>query len=94
MAASCASSTIGTMLLRGNATPRMTRRAGKAARPLPVRAMATGAEALPRKAKVAVVGAGWGGFGAAKALVEAGCEVTLLDGIPVRPVQSTWPTSC
>ena len=34
------------------------------------------------KPKVAVVGAGWGGFGAAKALCEAGCEVTLLDGIP------------
>jgi len=35
-----------------------------------------------RKPKVAIVGAGWGGFGAAKALCEAGCEVTLLDGIP------------
>ena len=34
------------------------------------------------KPKVAVVGAGWGGFGAAKALCEAGCDVTLLDGIP------------
>ena len=36
----------------------------------------------PRKPKIAVVGAGWGGFGAAKALCEAGCDVTLLDGIP------------
>ena len=35
-----------------------------------------------RKPRVAVVGAGWGGFGAAKALCEAGCDVTLLDGIP------------
>jgi NADPH-dependent 2,4-dienoyl-CoA reductase/sulfur reductase-like enzyme len=34
------------------------------------------------KPRVAVIGAGWGGFGAAKALCEAGCEVTLLDGIP------------
>ena len=34
------------------------------------------------KPRVAVVGAGWGGFGAAKALCEAGCDVTLLDGIP------------
>merc|ERR1719247_409766 len=31
---------------------------------------------------VAVVGAGWGGWGAAKALVESGCRVTLLDGLP------------
>tara|TARA_B110000977_G_scaffold198242_1_gene282669 strand:- start:8947 stop:10749 length:1803 start_codon:yes stop_codon:yes gene_type:complete len=38
--------------------------------------------ASPRKPKVAIVGAGWGGFGAAKALCEAGCDVTLLDGIP------------
>jgi uncharacterized protein with NAD-binding domain and iron-sulfur cluster len=35
-----------------------------------------------RKPKIAVVGAGWGGFGAAKALCEAGCDVSLLDGIP------------
>ena len=34
------------------------------------------------KPKVAIIGAGWGGFGAAKALCEAGCDVTLLDGIP------------
>eukprot|EP00316_Scyphosphaera_apsteinii_P000760 CAMPEP_0119319692 /NCGR_PEP_ID=MMETSP1333-20130426/50067_1 /TAXON_ID=418940 /ORGANISM="Scyphosphaera apsteinii, Strain RCC1455" /LENGTH=561 /DNA_ID=CAMNT_0007326165 /DNA_START=101 /DNA_END=1783 /DNA_ORIENTATION=+ len=31
---------------------------------------------------VAVVGAGWGGWGAAKALVENGCRVTLLDTLP------------
>ena len=31
---------------------------------------------------VAVVGGGWGGWGAAKALVENGCKVTLLDAIP------------
>jgi len=31
---------------------------------------------------VAVVGAGWGGWGAAKALVENGCRVTLLDALP------------
>ena len=29
---------------------------------------------------MAVVGAGWGGLGAAKALCENGCDVTLLDG--------------
>ncbi|EKX37328.1 hypothetical protein GUITHDRAFT_89689 [Guillardia theta CCMP2712] len=34
-----------------------------------------------RKPKVAVVGAGWGGWGAAKALCEMGCEVLLLDGM-------------
>ena len=31
---------------------------------------------------VAVIGAGWGGWGAAKALVENGCRVTLLDALP------------
>jgi len=31
---------------------------------------------------VAVIGAGWGGWGAAKALVENGCKVTLLDALP------------
>ena len=31
---------------------------------------------------IAVVGAGWGGWGAAKALVENGCKVTLLDALP------------
>jgi|TARA_B110000977_G_scaffold128709_1_gene164240 hypothetical protein len=35
-----------------------------------------------RRPKVAIVGAGWGGLGAAKALCESGCEVILLDGIP------------
>jgi len=35
-----------------------------------------------RKPKIAVVGAGWGGWAAAKALCENGCEVTLLDGLP------------
>merc|ERR1719253_275849 len=37
---------------------------------------------------VAVVGAGWGGWGAAKALVENGCRVTLLDTLP-DPTGST-----
>ena len=32
--------------------------------------------------KVAVVGAGWGGWAAAKALCENGCDVTLLDTLP------------
>lgn len=31
---------------------------------------------------VVVVGAGWGGWGAAKALHENGCRVTMLDGMP------------
>lgn len=35
-----------------------------------------------KKPHIAVVGAGWGGWGAAKALCEAGARVTLLDGLP------------
>lgn len=39
--------------------------------------------------RVAVVGAGWGGLGAAKALCENGCDVTLLDGgSPGAPVRT------
>lgn len=34
---------------------------------------------LKRKIHVAVIGAGWGGFGAAKALCENNCKVTLID---------------
>ncbi|CAM9258546.1 unnamed protein product [Chrysoparadoxa australica] len=34
------------------------------------------------KPHAVVVGAGWGGWGAAKALCENGCKVTLLDGLP------------
>merc|ERR1719478_2020034 len=37
---------------------------------------------IPEPPHVAVVGAGWGGWGAAKALVENGCRVTLLDAMP------------
>lgn len=40
------------------------------------------AEPQPRRPRVAVVGAGWGGWGAAKALNENGCDVTLLDSAP------------
>merc|ERR1719453_39115 len=36
----------------------------------------------PSTPHIAVVGAGWGGWGAAKALVENGCKVTLLDALP------------
>jgi NADPH-dependent 2,4-dienoyl-CoA reductase/sulfur reductase-like enzyme len=41
-------------------------------------------EMKPRKKKFAVVGGGWGGWGAAKALCEAqeDVEVTLLDALP------------
>eukprot|EP00929_Paragymnodinium_shiwhaense_P008680 TRINITY_DN112643_c0_g1_i1.p1 TRINITY_DN112643_c0_g1~~TRINITY_DN112643_c0_g1_i1.p1 ORF type:complete len:634 (-),score=128.10 TRINITY_DN112643_c0_g1_i1:77-1978(-) len=35
-----------------------------------------------KRPRVAVVGAGWGGLGAAKGLCENGCEVILLDGNP------------
>ena len=48
-----------------------------------VRAGARGTPvAMQEPPHVAVVGAGWGGWGAAKALVEAGCKVTLLDALP------------
>merc|ERR1719453_2328555 len=36
----------------------------------------------PSTPHVAIVGAGWGGWGAAKALVENGAKVTLLDALP------------
>merc|ERR1719453_1860778 len=36
----------------------------------------------PSTPHVAVVGAGWGGWGAAKALLANGCRVTLLDALP------------
>ena len=40
--------------------------------------------AMPKSVRgshVVVVGAGWGGWGAAKALCEAGVRVTLIDGM-------------
>jgi len=40
------------------------------------------AGASPSPPHVAIVGAGWGGWGAAKALLQAGCQVTLLDTLP------------
>ena len=41
-------------------------------------------ETMPggRPSHVVVVGAGWAGWGAAKALCEAGLRVSLLDGMP------------
>mmetsp|Transcript_14360 Transcript_14360/g.43475 ORF Transcript_14360/g.43475 Transcript_14360/m.43475 type:complete len:543 (+) Transcript_14360:92-1720(+) len=40
--------------------------------------------------RVAVIGAGWGGLGAAKALAENGCAVTVIDGgNPLRPMRTT-----
>mmetsp|Transcript_104305 Transcript_104305/g.162589 ORF Transcript_104305/g.162589 Transcript_104305/m.162589 type:complete len:660 (+) Transcript_104305:1-1980(+) len=39
-------------------------------------------ESIADRPHVAVVGGGWGGWGAAKALVENGCRVTLLDALP------------
>jgi len=43
-------------------------------------ASATGSQ--PSRPRVAVIGAGWGGFGAAKPLCENNCEVILIDGNP------------
>lgn len=43
----------------------------------------------PAPSKVVVVGGGWGGFGAAKALSEMGCSVTLLDaGNPTEEMKT------
>lgn len=42
----------------------------------------------PKRLSVAVIGGGWGGWGAAKALCEAGCDVKLLDALP-DPTGST-----
>ncbi|KAJ8603324.1 hypothetical protein CTAYLR_009031 [Chrysophaeum taylorii] len=48
-----------------------------------------GVDASSSKARVVVVGAGWGGFGAAKALSENGCDVTLVDaGNPVEEMRT------
>ena len=44
-----------------------------------------------RAPHVAVVGAGWSGWGAAKALVEAGCRVSLLDALPDGAVTGEKP---
>ena len=41
----------------------------------------TGSSAKQQQSHVVVVGAGWGGWGAAKALCEAGVRVTLIDGM-------------
>ena len=37
----------------------------------------------PRMPHVVVIGAGWAGWGAAKALCEAGIRVTLIDGMSI-----------
>lgn len=39
------------------------------------------ARSEPPKSNVVVIGGGWGGLGAAKALCEAGCAVTLVDAV-------------
>jgi uncharacterized protein with NAD-binding domain and iron-sulfur cluster len=49
--------------------------------PEPTKAEESG-PAEPPKPHVAVVGAGWGGWAACKALVANGCRVTLLDSLP------------
>eukprot|EP00873_Tetraselmis_striata_P020403 jgi/Tetstr1/440667/TSEL_028976.t1 len=50
--------------------------------PTTVAAAAQGASSGEAAPHVAVVGAGWGGWAAAKALCEAGARVTLLDALP------------
>jgi len=46
----------------------------------------------PSRPRVAVVGSGWGGIGAAKALCENECDVILLDGIPNPASGMTTPS--
>ena len=52
------------------------------ARAGPMRMQAPSAPPAACAPHVAVVGAGWGGWGAAKALLENGCRVTILDTLP------------
>lgn len=40
------------------------------------------------KPRVVVVGGGWGGFGAAKALSENGCDVTLIDAASMAEMKT------
>lgn len=56
------------------------------------RTMPDSASATPRSSHVVVVGGGWAGWGAAKALAEAGIAVTLIDGM-ADPTGSTPLTS-
>merc|ERR1719310_1486375 len=49
-------------------------------------------DAPPSPPHVAIVGAGWGGWGAAKALVENGCRVTLLDAVDDPTGQTPYLT--
>ena len=44
-------------------------------------AYATGSALLQKQPHVAIIGAGWGGYGAAKALAEMGCKITMIDTI-------------
>jgi len=52
---------------------------------------ARGVSTFMRAPHVAVVGAGWGGWGAAKALIENGCRVTLIDTLPEASVTGEKP---